>query len=298
MPNRILKESICSSDNLNTLKPEEEILFYRLIVNCDDFGTLDARPQIIKSKCFPLKTDEISNEDIEKWLHGLCIQKIITIYEVGGKRYLKMNTWEKHQRIRAKKSKYPLPSEDSKIIDGGGQITYDNNSLSNDSECLQHADTLVRNPIQSKYNPNPNPNPNTNPTAEINKTLNQDADKKNKKDNNKNKGFDEIINAFTTDENLKNAILDFIKMRKAVKKPLTDKALQLNLNKLNTLATDDDTKIAILNQSIMNSWKSVYPLKNDNQQNSNNGNEIYNKNVQAGIDIVKKLREEEGANST
>ena len=49
MPNRIIKESICTSDTIDQLSPEEEIFFYRLIVNCDDYGRMDARPQILRA---------------------------------------------------------------------------------------------------------------------------------------------------------------------------------------------------------------------------------------------------------
>ncbi len=56
MPNRILKESICASDTIDALAWLEEVTFYRLIVNCDDYGRFDARPAILKAKLFPLKT--------------------------------------------------------------------------------------------------------------------------------------------------------------------------------------------------------------------------------------------------
>ena len=55
MPNRILKESICASDTIDGLSWFEEVLFYRLIVNCDDYGRFDGRPSIIKNRLFPLK---------------------------------------------------------------------------------------------------------------------------------------------------------------------------------------------------------------------------------------------------
>ena len=55
MPNRIIKESICTSDSIDSLSWFEEVLFYRLIVNCDDYGRFDGRPSIIKSRLFPLK---------------------------------------------------------------------------------------------------------------------------------------------------------------------------------------------------------------------------------------------------
>lgn len=109
MPNRIIKESICTSENLDNLTPEEEVFFYRLIVNCEDYGRADARPQVIRSKCFPLRMDRVSNSDIERWLQALAREKIIIIYQVAGKPYLQFITWGNHQQIRAKKSKFPAP---------------------------------------------------------------------------------------------------------------------------------------------------------------------------------------------
>lgn len=57
MPNRILKESICVSESIDSLSWFEEVLFYRLIVNCDDFGRFDGRTAVIKNRLFPLKDD-------------------------------------------------------------------------------------------------------------------------------------------------------------------------------------------------------------------------------------------------
>lgn len=109
MPNRILKESICTSGNLNQLSPQEEVFFYRLIVICDDFGLADARPQILRSKCFPLKVDAVKEKDMEAWLAALVKAELCFLYEVDGKRYLKMTTWDGHQQRRAVKPKFPPP---------------------------------------------------------------------------------------------------------------------------------------------------------------------------------------------
>lgn len=65
MPNRILKESIRTSDSINELSWFEEVLFYRLIVSCDDYGRFDGRVAIIKGTCFPLKN--VTNKNIEDW---------------------------------------------------------------------------------------------------------------------------------------------------------------------------------------------------------------------------------------
>ena len=48
MPNRIIKESIRTSDSINELNWFEEVLFYRLMVSCDDYGRFDGRIAIIR----------------------------------------------------------------------------------------------------------------------------------------------------------------------------------------------------------------------------------------------------------
>ncbi|MGL4308767.1 MAG: hypothetical protein ACRCUM_04230 [Mycoplasmoidaceae bacterium] len=84
-----------------------------------------------------------------------------------------------------------------------------------------------------------------------------------KKERKKKKTYDEIINNYSKNDELRETILEFIKMRKLNKSNLTDRALELMLKKLDTLAKDDTTKIAILNQSIQNCWKGIFPLKNE-----------------------------------
>ena len=44
---------------------------------------------------------------------------------------------------------------------------------------------------------------------------------------------------------------------------MTTRALKQLMNKLNSLATNDSIKIEILNESILNGWKGVFPLKNN-----------------------------------
>lgn len=109
MPNRILKESICRSDSIESLSWFEEVLFYRLIVVCDDFGRYDGRLPIIKGSCFPLKS--VTDKNLEDALNKLSAVGLVSLYKVDGKPYLQLVAWEKHQTVRAKKSKYPHPNE-------------------------------------------------------------------------------------------------------------------------------------------------------------------------------------------
>ena len=140
MPNRIIKESICRSEEIDSLSWFEEVLFYRLIVLCDDFGRYDGRPKIIKGSCFPLKA--VTEKDIDKALGKLSAVGLVRVYETQGRPYLQLVTWADHQRIRNQKSKYPEFGEDCILLsfDSNGQ-----RMKSSDSKC-------VRNPIQSKSN--------------------------------------------------------------------------------------------------------------------------------------------------
>lgn len=149
MPNRILKESICRSDQINSLSPFEEVLFYRLIVNADDYGRFDGRVAIIKNLLFPLK-ESIRAEQIEKAIKALSSAELVDCYTVAGKPFVRLTGWDRHQSIRAKKSKYPSPED----ADKHGEATCEH-LQSSESKCKQ---MLANVPvIQSESNPNPNP---------------------------------------------------------------------------------------------------------------------------------------------
>jgi DNA-binding transcriptional MerR regulator len=68
---------------------------------------------------------------------------------------------------------------------------------------------------------------------------------------------------FSDNEILQSAFNDFIEMRKAIKKPMTERAIKNLAVKLNKLSPDIYTQADILDQSINHSWQDVYPLKND-----------------------------------
>ena len=78
--------------------------------------------------------------------------------------------------------------------------------------------------------------------------------------------FDFVINENFTDEELKQTIYEFIKMRKAIKKPLTTRGLELMINKLKKITLNTNEQIQILNNSIMNNWLGIFPLKEEEKQ--------------------------------
>ncbi len=110
MPNRIIKESICVSDDFNSLSWFEQSFFVRLITMADDFGRFDARPKIMNGRMFPL-CDGVTDNQIKKALDRLATAGMVDLYEVGGKSFLQLCAWAKHQQTRATKSKYPPPPD-------------------------------------------------------------------------------------------------------------------------------------------------------------------------------------------
>ena len=73
--------------------------------------------------------------------------------------------------------------------------------------------------------------------------------------------YDEILSSVAIDE-LRDLYTEYIKMRKFIKSPMTDRALTMLINKVNELEPYSvERQKKLLETAIMNNWKSVYPLK-------------------------------------
>lgn len=102
----------------------------------------------------------------------------------------------------------------------------------------------------------------TDNNTSINNTFNNTNEYKEK--NIKKESVKSVIAEYTENKDLQDALHGFVEMRNKARKPLTVRAMKLSLNKLNELALDDVTKIAIVNQSIVHSWSTFYKLQNNN----------------------------------
>lgn len=85
----------------------------------------------------------------------------------------------------------------------------------------------------------------------------------NNKERKKESSYDQIINELVSDEEVKKEIIEFIKMRSFIKKPMSDRALKMLINKLNKISSSKDEQIQILEKSIINNWSDIYPIKKD-----------------------------------
>lgn len=92
------------SDKINALSYQAEVLFLRLMMKADDFGSYYADPKRLNSYLFPIR-DTVRDSNISQWLTELELSGLIAVYTIAGKSYLRILNYG--QRLRTKKSKFP-----------------------------------------------------------------------------------------------------------------------------------------------------------------------------------------------
>ena len=171
MPNRVLSESVKRSEQIDQLSWFVEVVFYRALLTADDYGCIDGRPKLLKSDLFPTR-DDVTRKAIEDSLAKLTSTDLLRAYEVSGKPYMLFPTWEKHQRIRRKKQKYPWPCGRENDVCPYGAAECRKTAATccqSAADCGQVADSCrtsaancppeSESESESESNPNPTPNP-------------------------------------------------------------------------------------------------------------------------------------------
>ena len=141
------------------------------------------------------------------------------------------------------------------------------------SRCISKGSININN-----YNSNILNNNNINSNT-INNTLDGTSPKDAKSHTRKS----ELVK-YSDDPELNDAIVEFIKFRKGIKKPMSDRAITLMMNKLESLSHDKHEQVQILNQSIMQGWTGLYALKDDRQNGSRGQAKSRSASYQGGFD--------------
>ena len=110
MPNRILKDSILVSKKVGGLSDFQFRMWAYLIVYADDYGRASADPELIKGQVYTRRKG-VTEAQIKDGLTALANAGMIVLYEVDGDSYLYFPNWEDHQRVQAKRPRYPAPPE-------------------------------------------------------------------------------------------------------------------------------------------------------------------------------------------
>lgn len=79
--------------------------------------------------------------------------------------------------------------------------------------------------------------------------------------NPKKETFNEIIDNYTQNEELRMELKEHLKTRKLKRASLSNRAIQLALKQLDKLSQLDSEKILIVQTAIMHGWTSFYPLR-------------------------------------
>lgn len=226
---RMFAKTIIDSDAFLEMPVSSQCLYFHLSMRADDEGFIN-KPKTIM-RMIGAKDDD---------MNVLILKKFIIPFESG---VVVIKHWKIHNYIRGDRlheTKYQVEKSEL-ALDENNSYTL---CLTSDSQLVDSCPTEVR----------------------LGKDrLGKDSIDNNKKEKRKTE-FDLLIEGYTEDLQLRNTIYEFLKMRKAIKAPMTSNALKLMLNKLDRLAPNDihcDTRIAILEQSIMNSWKGIFELKEE-----------------------------------
>lgn len=106
MPDRILRAGILDSDRIDQLDAASEVFYRRLMSIVDDHGLFDARPSLLRSKCYPVRKS-VRETDISHWMAACQKAGLIALYTHDGKPFGKMldTKW----KVRSE-PKFPLPT--------------------------------------------------------------------------------------------------------------------------------------------------------------------------------------------
>lgn len=188
--------------------------------------------------------------------------------EVAIKNYLK------HSIVKGGKPVLDCLMQDAKGVKDKSLLTFISESV-NDEDLVQTVKTFLQTIKEEStkeeniINDNDNDNDsNVDVTSHDTSTIR----KRNVDDVSKLRGHDlELAKTygFTVDEGLLSAFTDFYRMRKSIKKPMSERAVLMLRNELEKLAPGDiPLKISILNQSSFYCWQGVYPIKSEFQRDS------------------------------
>lgn len=97
------------SEAINQLDYKTECFFHRLLLIADDEGRFDARPQLLRSKLFPL-SDSFSAHDAEECLQQCERHGLLTLYTIAAKPYGEIRAYG--QRLRVP-SVFPPPPQNA-----------------------------------------------------------------------------------------------------------------------------------------------------------------------------------------
>lgn len=192
--------------------------------------------------------------------------------------YWTFNSNRAYQELFPYMSKRQIETAFKKLIDDGVLITGNYNKFAYDrtlwyaltqkGKCISHFGGMenpeMENGLPQNGKPIPDINPNVTPVVTSGK-----------KKERKNNSFDSIIDQYLSpdgqsvrfeDHSERRELLqEWLKVRKAKRAAMTDRAIQMNIDKLDKIATESNMTVTeYLKEIICRGWAAFYPIKNFN----------------------------------
>ncbi len=256
---RMLAKTIIDSDMFLEMPLSSQALYFHLSMRADDDGFIN-NPKRIQ------RMAGASDDDLKI----LIAKNFLIPFESG---IVVIKHWRIHNYIQSDRYKKTVYQEEMKMLKVNDNKAYTLDVNNMDTSCIQHVSNVDTECIQDGYSLETQVRLGKDSIGEdrvVEDRLVQDIVTRDiesniepEKENAKKKKASANASApFFDNPELEKTFRDFIEMRKKIKKPMTDRAIELMIKHLRDMAGNDDTmSIAILNQSIIRSWADIYHLK-------------------------------------
>ena len=267
----IFSKTIIDTDAFLEMPATTQNLYFHLNMHADDDGFI-GNPKRIG------RMIGASDDDFKI----LIAKKFIIVFESG---VIVIKHWRIHNtlsKMRYKETSY-LDEKSQLLIKENNAYSLDEGKPLDDSRLVEMGKRQVRRTVDEQE---------TNLSKDKLSKDKLSKDKPSKKKSAK-ADLDGMINSFTENEELREALKAFLDMRKSIKKPIqTEYAFKLALNKLKQLSDIDSIRIEIVNQSVEHNWQTFYTLQNSYRANTEVEMPDYMKKQEKGDIVSTPVNEE------
>ena len=247
----IFSKTIIDTDAFLEMPATTQNLYFHLNMHADDDGFI-GNPKRIG------RMIGASDDDFKI----LIAKKFIIVFESG---VIVIKHWRIHNtlsKMRYKETSY-LDEKSQLLIKENNSYSLDEGKQLDDSRLVEMGKRQVRRTVDEQETNLSKDKLSKDKTSKDKLSEDKPSKKKSAKAD-----LNGMIDSFTENEELREALKAFLDMRKSIKKPIqTEYAFKLALNKLKQLSDRDSERIEIVNQSVEHNWQTFYTLQNSYRTN-------------------------------
>ena len=272
----IFSKTIIDTDAFLEMPATTQNLYFYLNMHADDDGFI-GNPKRIG------RMIGASDDDFKI----LIAKKFIIVFESG---VIVIKHWRIHNtlsKMRYKETSY-LDEKSQLLIKENNAYSLDEGKPLDDSRLVEMGKRQVRRTVDEQETNLSKDKLSKDKTSKDKLSEDKPSKKKSAKAD-----LDGMIDSFTENEELREALKAFLDMRKSIKKPIqTEYAFKLALNKLKQLSDIDSVRIEIVNQSVEHNWRTFYSVQNSYRTNTEVEMPDYMKKQEKGDIVSTPVNEE------